>query len=132
MRVLSPATIFSQVFLAASPRNAQASDTRCRVRGIQLQAISTSDIVTGLNDTMVELRNGYTTSDELIWSAPPPETNFLTPPFDQSQIESTSFVDFPGIGVLFDTGLFVNVTFINAGTDSSANAGVLCNIIMTR
>ena len=122
MRVLSPATIFSQVFLAASPTNAQASDTRCRVRGIQLQAISTSDAQTGLFDTMVELRNGYTTSDELIWSAPPPEFIFVS----AAQLESTSFVDFPGIGVLFDTGLFVNVTFDNAGTDSNPN------IIMTR
>ena len=131
MKTLSPIYIKSTQFTNGGVESALITASRCRLRGVMIQRLSPTLVLSSINDTMVEFRNGTDVSGELIWNDAPPERRIAimgTVDFIQ---EGTSWIDLPGIGVLFDSGLFINVTFDNAGTDANGDCGILVNVLYT-
>ena len=130
MKTLTPVTVKSSYFENDVHASELISSSRCRLRGVMIQRFSRTSAKSLMNDTMIEFRNGTTVSGELIWNNGGPERDLRIT--TERIYGACSWVDLPGLGVLFDIGLFINVTFDNSGTDADGDVGFLVNTVLSR
>ncbi len=74
----------------------QGVDGRARLKGVYVTGISA---VSDTSGGKIELRNGTAVSDEVLFTFQNPIC---------SQITGGHFIKFPGNGILFDSGIFVD------------------------